>query len=323
MKSNIEILCFLHNSQYAIIQLLNNFDNHFSKSEIKITFIDNNCTDETISILQTRLKKNWRLLKETRQGLNFARSLAVLNSTADILVFCDDDNILEQNYIENVTFLFNKYPNLGAVGPGIVIPVDENLKLLDELYRSFFQYKEHDHELLLAGPSYGWQNMPAGTGLCMRRDIALSFFKKLELGTYKSTDRKGNQLSSGGDTQLVYEALKLGYVAGISGRLALKHLTIKRKLQRNYIQRMYFGVYSCAPAHVEAWPELYEQFVNEKHKNVIVIFLLHILKYKHRAFHLGKYKHFISQVARKKGKNDLLGKTDVLLDLITYLFRLR
>jgi len=319
--TNIEILCFTFNSESIIDKILDNFEEHFGN--LKITIIDNNSKDETRKLISSRKQRNWKLLVEHRQGLNFSRSTGFINSEADLLILCDDDNLLAANYIQSVAMLFNKYPNLGAVGPGIVLPVDEDFRPLDELYRTFFQYKDYKEELLLGGPNYGWKNMPAGTGLCVRRHIALSYAEKIESGTYKSTDRIGNSLSSGGDTQLVMEALRLGFDVGISGNLALKHLTIKRKLNRKYIQRMYFGIYSCASAHVEAWPELHDRYVKAKHKDVLVVLFLHLLKYKHRAFRLGKFKYFIAQIASKKGSLDLLGKKDFKLELIIDLLKLR
>ena len=86
---------------------------------------------------------------------------------------------------------------------------------------------------------------------------------------------------------------------------------------------MHFGIYSCAPVLVEAWPELHDRFVNEKYKRVPTILLLHFLKYKHRAFRLGKFKHFIAQIALRKGAMELNGRRDLLLDLFITLYKLK
>ena len=70
-----------------------------------------------------------------------------------------------------------------------------------------------------------------------------------------SVDRQGYRLSSASDIQIVWEAVKLGFSAGVSPTLRLTHLIQKERSHLSYVKRLAFGTASSyIPALVESFP---------------------------------------------------------------------
>lgn len=52
-----------------------------------------------------------RIIFTTERGLSKSRNMALKNAKGDICLICDDDEILENNYVESITSAFAKYPD--------------------------------------------------------------------------------------------------------------------------------------------------------------------------------------------------------------------
>lgn len=327
---NISVIVCCHNSAGVLKKTLNHLFEQKTESETKweIILVDNNSTDQTQKVAKELYQASiqnidFTILEELKPGLSNARMRGILNAKGETIVFCDDDNAFNYNYLSNVDFIFRKYKKLGCVGPGIIEAVDLDFAPIPIKFQPFFQEKSIQGELNLGGPAYGWKNMPAGTGMCIRHDVAEKYIERIQSGVYQATDRKGKTLSSGGDTQIVYEALKMGYDIGVSDLLKLQHLTINKKLKRPYIHRLYFGVNSCHQAHAEAWPELADSFRKENPPKVPTILWKHFRRYHYRSFRLGKFKHLIRELANRYGILSLKGEKDAILNVIIWMLRLK
>lgn len=53
-----------------------------------------------------------RMISTTTRGLGVSRNMALLNSTANIVVFCDDDEVFEDDYKDKILEEFEKHPNV-------------------------------------------------------------------------------------------------------------------------------------------------------------------------------------------------------------------
>ena len=85
----------------------------------EIILVDNNSTDDTAKAAEQlflKFKINYKLVSESKPGLTYARKCGVLHAKHEILIFCDDDNWLDENYLINVKKGFAKYPDAGNLG---------------------------------------------------------------------------------------------------------------------------------------------------------------------------------------------------------------
>src|SRR6266446_5579423 len=84
------------------------------KQEWEYLLIDNT-SDE---LLAPRFDLSWhpqaKHFREERLGLTHARLRGIQESTGAVLVFVDDDNVLDKDYLEQVLSLSRAWPMIGA-----------------------------------------------------------------------------------------------------------------------------------------------------------------------------------------------------------------
>ena len=80
----------------------------------ELIIVNNNST------LPINVPLNWhpdsRIIIEPTQGLTYARLRGFTSAKGDIIILVDDDNVLEENYLQRVLDIFKKHPKLGAAG---------------------------------------------------------------------------------------------------------------------------------------------------------------------------------------------------------------
>ncbi len=199
-----------------------------------------------------------RVVKEPKPGLTYARMTGVCEATNDWIVFFDDDNEPKPDYLDGLKKLIEKYPDVICWGAGNISVefLDPKTKKTVKKHRRLYQERHLEEELIIG--SFGWgKQYPVGTGMCVKRDGALSYIELVRTGTYTATDRTGRSLISGGDTQQCLHLLKLGSKIGISPLLKLHHLIEKRKANLNYLMRQQYWTAS-------SFVMVYNQVAEEK-----------------------------------------------------------
>jgi glycosyltransferase involved in cell wall biosynthesis len=226
-----------------------------------IILVDNNseprlATDADVMEFLCALP-NARYLYESVPGLTAARCRAIRESSADIVVFFDDDNEPASNYLMVLEDYFRRYPNVGISGPGTV-----NVEYLDETPEEirrrpelFQQANRAFGYACIAG--YFGEVTPFGTGFAVRREVLRQYERLVGDGTLCLTDRQGRSLSSGGDVQIVWDATKMGLACGVIPELVCGHLINGAKANIDYLGRLEYGcAASYAPAISQSFPEL-------------------------------------------------------------------
>lgn len=208
-----------------------------SRERWELLVVDNN------SAPSINLDLTWhphqKVLKESRQGLTYARLTGFKHATGDLIIMVDDDNVLNENYLSTSLAIFNEHENLGAAGgkslpffegtcPDWVKPFYGNLALRD------LGEEVLTAEWTKAYPAYA----PIGAGMCIRKKAIANYIRKIEEGRAIVADRTGRQLASGGDNDIVLEIVKAGWQVGYFPSLTLTHLIPAARLQRAYLARL-------------------------------------------------------------------------------------
>lgn len=57
----------------------------------------------------------WRMISTTERGIAKSRQQAIDNANGDICLFCDDDEVLEDDYVETITKAYTELPKASAI----------------------------------------------------------------------------------------------------------------------------------------------------------------------------------------------------------------
>ena len=181
---------------------------------------------------------NGRHVLESELGLSAARLSGMRMSAANIIVFVDDDNVLDPGYLSTALGIARAWPNLGTWGSGSTLPefeVEPSVSLQGFL----------PSLALRETPVARWGNVlaqeatPWGAGLCMRRKVAEAYLRRWEESSFRIGDRKGKSLLGGGDVEISFVARDIGFGTGVFPELKLLHLIPRERVSTTYLLKLY------------------------------------------------------------------------------------
>ncbi len=209
--------------------------------------IDNASDDTLESRVDLSWRRNARHIREDNLGLTHARLRGISESVGDVLVFVDDDNVLDADYLEETTKIAEQWPLLGAFGGQVRGAFDKAPPEWTKRYWSRLVIREFDCDRWSNIP---WlhETMPSGAGLCVRREVAAQYFEYHQTGKRKVImDRSGKGLLSGGDTDLAATACDVGLGVGLFTALTLSHLIPSDRLEEDYLVKLVEGMAFSGP----------------------------------------------------------------------------
>ncbi|WP_162053469.1 glycosyltransferase [Pontibacter pamirensis] len=243
----------------------------------EVIIVDNASTDNTSNVILEEWKKHqnpapFRLLHQPRQGLTYARELALTNSHYAFVLFCDDDNWLDPDYVNLSYDLMLQNPSVGVLGGygELVYEVSPpSWATALPLFANGPQAKESGKVR---------RNAVYGAGCVLRK----SAYKVIYKAGFKPmlTDRVGSNLSSGGDYELCYAIALAGYDIWYDERLKFKHFMPDGRISWNYYVRYFKEAAQCFEVLLP-----YQLLLNHGSKNTVsfslklfMMLLLYILK---------------------------------------------
>jgi hypothetical protein len=169
----------------------------------------------------------------------------------EYMLLCDDDNWLQPGYVQLAYELMNENSKIAVLG-GIGEAVCEG-----EIPAWFEKEKGHyatGPQAPGSGDVSRTQKYVFGAGAIIRN----SAYQHIKSKGFKSilTDRKGKELSSGGDSELCYIFILAGYQVWYNEQLRFKHFISKDKLTWHYLHRLY-----CAFAHTAFYLRSYTYYL--------------------------------------------------------------
>jgi len=192
------------------------------------------------------LSRDWNLswhpharhVVEGELGLSAARLRGMREAQGQLLVFVDDDNVLDADYLSEAITIEREWPLLGVWGSGVIAPEFEHEPA--EHLRQYLFY------LALRETTVPrWSNVfpcfdatPWGAGLCLRRMVASNYCRIWNESRIRLSDRVGRSLMSGGDMEIAYVACHMGLGMGVFPVLRLTHLIPAERVTTDYLVRM-------------------------------------------------------------------------------------
>lgn len=210
------------------------------KERWELLLIDNASKEPLAAIWNLGWHPSARHVRENELGLTPARLRGIREACAEVLIFVDDDNVLEAGYLEHANRLSAEWPKLGAWG-GTCEPEFEKAPA-PELARitECLAIRSVNRAMWCNFAVGNYQAIPFGAGMCVRRAVAEEYLRLAQKDPCRfSLDRKGTSLVSGGDLDLALTAHDLGLGTGLFPELILTHLIPARRVQKEYLVKMF------------------------------------------------------------------------------------
>src|SRR5262249_52870686 len=152
-----------------------------------------------------------RYVCEAALGVAIARRTGMRAAAADLLMFVDDDTVLDPGYLAEALRIACERPELGVWGSGVVTPEFE-------VPPSQYVKKLVPWLTLRECSKEQWGNVlpcvdvtPWGAGLCLRATVAAAYLRHCDTATIQLVSRRGRQrgrqvLMSGEDVEMSFVA---------------------------------------------------------------------------------------------------------------------
>jgi glycosyltransferase involved in cell wall biosynthesis len=253
MKSISIIICTYNPEEEVFTRCLKAVKNLQIPEDTKVecVVVDNNSKQPVASApyVQSLLNgTDWiEVISETKPGLSYARLAGCRHSSGDWIVFFDDDNEPDSDYLTSISSLENENPQVGVWGPARVRVV--YLSEVDEwFHKNKHYFQERDYGKLLIDDSVEMKYFyPQGTGMIILSRVLTIWADKFERGEYSVLGRTAGNLESAEDLQILFVAIGNKYAVGSSPTLKLNHLTSAQKSNFLYIKRLAFGAGVSGP----------------------------------------------------------------------------
>jgi len=222
------------------------------KEQWELLLIDNLSSEPLMTQWDLSWHPNGRHILEVELGLSAARQSGICESSGSLLVFVDDDNVLDPNYLSIARSIGMEWPKLGTWGSGATIPEFE-LEPAESVKAFLPCLSLRDVDVARWGNVSAWESTPWGAGLCVRSEIAASYCRLKDRSALKLTGRKGTSLSSADDVEMSYVARHDGFGTGVFPELKLIHLIPKERVSSDYLFKLSQAVYASSLLVTYKW----------------------------------------------------------------------
>lgn len=183
-----------------------------------------------------------RCVSEPKLGLTPARLRGIGAAKGNLLVFVDDDNVLDADFLETAVRVAGERPYLGAWSGQCRPEFEQSPPEWTRRYWGSLVIRQFEHDVWSNLPRLP-DTMPCGAGLCVRRPAAEHYVHLHESGRRSfQFDRAGGLLLSGGDNDLAACACDIGLGVGLIASLKLTHLIPPARLTEDYLTRLLEGI---------------------------------------------------------------------------------
>ena len=229
------IICTYNRAKYIGALLESVAANDLSKSEYEIVLVDNNCTDNTRAICDAfaaaHKDVNFRYVVESEQGLSAARNKGIKEAKGDLIVYVDDDALVDTHYLRDyVEWFAANHETMACGGP---------IEPLYETHEPSWM-TPYTKALLTAWMNYGDKvreypkgRYPGGGNAAYRKEV----FDKV--GVFNTAlGRKGGNLMGSEEKDIFDKMHALGMQVLYLPTPVLHHCIPQAKLEKDYFDRL-------------------------------------------------------------------------------------
>lgn len=232
------ILCTYNRERYIYNVLQSIAAGGFGDYEIVL--VNNNSTDGTESECQRFVKDHPEVAMlycvEKQQGLSYARNRGIVESQGEVLVYVDDDAVVNKEYLQTYADFFNRNKEAVAAG-GPITPRYDGCEEPSWMSHYTRQLVTGEQNLGTREREFPKGAFPGGGNAAYRKSVfnEVGLFN-VELG------RKGNSLIGAEEKDLFDKMTSRGMKFYYLPNAILYHLIPPKKLTQDYFDRLTYGI---------------------------------------------------------------------------------
>jgi len=239
----VSLVICCHNSSARLPATFDHIIQQKSRDIIpwEVIVVDNGSTDNTADRARALWDKiahgRLRIVNEPLLGLSNARRRGLEEARYEYVSFIDDDNWICHDWIQVIYDVMGGHPEVGACGSESIAECQVEPPSWFDIYKENFAV---GRQAEASGDITDTRGYLWGAGITIRKSawqmISSSGF------TFLLSDRKGNMLSSGGDSELCFALSRAGWRLWYEQRLVLKHYLPAARLTIEYLKRLMRGI---------------------------------------------------------------------------------
>jgi len=256
-RGPVDVCVCVHNPRMPLLRLvLSALARQTAPPEAYRVFVVDNASkppvpEEVLTPLAKRGVKSF-IVSEPKPGLSQARLRAIEVTDASWVLFVDDDNVLDVDFLDEGSKFIAGNPNVACFGGRLLLPPELTPAEWCKPYLPYMAIRDLG-DTVLSGVSETWQQWePPGAGVFVRREILVQYRdlaarrpEVLSLGRTGS-----NNLASCDDSLLMSGAAKFGMATAYNPRLQLWHHLNPSRFRLKYLLRL-MKAYGCSHVTLE------------------------------------------------------------------------
>ena len=203
----------------------------------EVIVVDNASNDDTHNVATAWRDLGtirFRVVRESRPGLAFARHRGLSEAQYDFVSFVDDDNWVSPEWIELVWEIMKSHPQVGACGGYSEAVCEVEPPKWFELYKQNYAIGPQDIQPGDVTNSPGWL---WGAGLSIRKSAWLDLQSNGFFPMLKGRQQSG--LGSGDDVELCFALRLAGWRLWFEPRLRFQHFLPAWRLKWRYLRKLH------------------------------------------------------------------------------------
>jgi glycosyltransferase involved in cell wall biosynthesis len=187
-----------------------------------------------------------RVIPAPKLGVTHARRLAFAHAAeigAEVILFVDDDNLLDPDYLETGLGIGHADPRLGCWGGQMVGEYGAPAPDWLGRFEKYLAVSRVERAVVCEGMPKSFDDLPPSAGMFSRVAAAVDYVEAYELHPLRiHLGVSGDGQTRGEDTDFVLHALSRGWRVGRFPELRLTHLIPAGRLTADYMGRLLEGV---------------------------------------------------------------------------------
>lgn len=205
----------------------------------ELLVVDNASTEPLAKWADLSWHPRARHIREETLGVAWARVRGIAEAQGELLVFVDDDTVLQSDYLARAVAIAAEHPDLGTWSGAVRLAFDRPPAEWTKSYRKFLWAREVLQDAKSCSRAHDRATTAWGGGMCLRREVALFYRQQwLHSPIRQMFGPRGQAIICGEDTDMALSACDMGMATGVFGRLEITHLIPAERTTEEYLLRV-------------------------------------------------------------------------------------